>query len=170
MQTPFCLIHIIRALLAGGARTLTRKPKRIVRRKAMPVSVETAAPSKARLWTGRILTVLTTLFLLFDGVMKLGSAAARNAGNDAAWVSITPLRTHWHHSADLHRPLRFPVYLCLWRSASHGVSWWRGLCLSCASVLRCFSTRSSLSISPYSCGLAVYLQEPRLRTLIPVRT
>lgn len=37
----------------------------------MPLSVETAAPSKARLWTGRILTILTTLFMLFDGVMKL---------------------------------------------------------------------------------------------------
>lgn len=27
--------------------------------------------SKARLWTGRILTVLVALFLLFDGIMKL---------------------------------------------------------------------------------------------------
>jgi len=30
-----------------------------------------AAPSKAALWTGRIITALVGLFLLFDGVMKL---------------------------------------------------------------------------------------------------
>lgn len=37
----------------------------------MPVSVETAAPSKARLWTGRILTTVVVLFLIMDIVFKL---------------------------------------------------------------------------------------------------
>lgn len=36
----------------------------------MPVSVETAAPSKARLWTGRILTTVVVLFLIMDIVFK----------------------------------------------------------------------------------------------------
>lgn len=36
----------------------------------MPTSVETAAPSKARLWTGRILSTLTVLFLIIDIVFK----------------------------------------------------------------------------------------------------
>jgi DoxX-like family len=36
----------------------------------MPASVETVAPSKARLWTGRVLTTLTVLFLVMDIAFK----------------------------------------------------------------------------------------------------
>jgi DoxX-like family len=36
----------------------------------MPVSVETAAPSKTRLWTGRILSTVVVLFLIMDIVFK----------------------------------------------------------------------------------------------------
>jgi len=32
---------------------------------------QTASASKSKLWTGRILSALTVVFLLFDGVMKL---------------------------------------------------------------------------------------------------
>jgi hypothetical protein len=40
------------------------------------MSVATAAlPSKARLWTGRILTGLLVLFLAFDGVAKIAQLA-----------------------------------------------------------------------------------------------
>jgi hypothetical protein len=38
--------------------------------KAMPVSIETAAPTKGRLWTGRILTTVTVLFLVVDIAFK----------------------------------------------------------------------------------------------------
>jgi len=36
-----------------------------------PVSATICVPSKGRTWTGRILTGVPALFLLFDGVMKL---------------------------------------------------------------------------------------------------
>ncbi len=36
----------------------------------MPALVETIAPSKARLWTGRVLTTLTVLFLVMDVAFK----------------------------------------------------------------------------------------------------
>jgi hypothetical protein len=36
----------------------------------MPVSIETAAPTKVRLWTGRILSTLTVLFLIMDIAFK----------------------------------------------------------------------------------------------------
>lgn len=36
----------------------------------MPLTVETAAPSKARLWTGRVISTLVVLFLLMDIVFK----------------------------------------------------------------------------------------------------
>src|SRR5258708_11264920 len=36
----------------------------------MPTSIDTAAPSKSRLLTGRILTTLTVLFLIMDIVFK----------------------------------------------------------------------------------------------------
>jgi hypothetical protein len=36
----------------------------------MPASIDTAAPSKSRLLTGRILTTLTVLFLIVDIVFK----------------------------------------------------------------------------------------------------
>lgn len=36
----------------------------------MPTATETAAPSKARLWTGRVLSTLVVLFLIMDIVFK----------------------------------------------------------------------------------------------------
>lgn len=36
----------------------------------MPVSAETIAPSKARLWTGRVITILVVLFLVVDIAFK----------------------------------------------------------------------------------------------------
>jgi hypothetical protein len=41
-----------------------------ITRKTMPASIDTAAPSKSRLLTGRILTTLTVLFLIMDIVFK----------------------------------------------------------------------------------------------------
>jgi hypothetical protein len=38
---------------------------------AMQIKTETSTPSKTRLWAGRILSGLATLFLLMDGGMKL---------------------------------------------------------------------------------------------------
>jgi hypothetical protein len=40
-------------------------------KKLMQSDTKTASVSNKRVWTGRILSGLTTLFLLFDGVMKL---------------------------------------------------------------------------------------------------
>ncbi len=37
----------------------------------MQSAIDTASPSKSRLWTGRVLSTLAILFLLFDGIMKL---------------------------------------------------------------------------------------------------
>ncbi len=37
----------------------------------MPLAAQTASVSKKMLWTGRIFTVLSVLFMLMDGVMKL---------------------------------------------------------------------------------------------------
>jgi DoxX-like family len=37
----------------------------------MQSAIQTAPISKNRLWTGRILSALPTLFLLFDGILKL---------------------------------------------------------------------------------------------------
>jgi hypothetical protein len=34
-------------------------------------AIDTASPSKSRLWTGRVLSTLAILFLVFDGIMKL---------------------------------------------------------------------------------------------------
>src|SRR5437762_13935578 len=36
----------------------------------MPLEVQAAPISKARLWTGRVLGILPALFLLFDAIMK----------------------------------------------------------------------------------------------------
>ena len=36
-----------------------------------PVTTQTTRPYRGRLWTGRVLTGLSTAFLLFDAVMKL---------------------------------------------------------------------------------------------------
>ena len=62
-------------------------------------SFSTASPSRRRLWTGRALSGLATLFLTFDGVMKVLQApmvlkASRELGFSAAsifWIGVVLL-------------------------------------------------------------------------------
>lgn len=135
----------------------------------MPVSAETAAPSKARLWTGRILTVLTTLFLLFDGVMKLVEP-----------LPVTRAMTQLGFPLHLSVPIGIILLICTALYAFPSTSVFGAVLLTgylggaVVSQLRIGAPLFFNTLFPVYFAIllwaAVYLQEPRLRTLIPVRT
>ena len=62
-------------------------------------STQTESSSKKMIWTGRILTVLTVLFMLLDGVMKIVKPVQVLEAN--ARLAIPGLHPNWHRrSAD----------------------------------------------------------------------
>jgi hypothetical protein len=135
----------------------------------MPISVETAAPSKARLWTGRILTILTTLFLLFDGVMKLVQP-----------LPVTKAMTQLGFPLHLSVPIGIILLICTALYALPSTAVFGAVLLTgylggaVVSQLRIGAPLFFNTLFPVYFAIllwaAVYLQEPRLRTLIPVRT
>lgn len=135
----------------------------------MPVSAETATPSKARLWTGRILAVFTTLFLLFDGVMKLVEP-----------LPVTRAMTQLGFPLHLSVPIGIILLICTALYAFPSTSVFGAVLLTgylggaVVSQLRIGAPLFFNTLFPVYFAIllwaAVYLQEPRLRTLIPVRT
>ena len=135
----------------------------------MPISVETAAPSKARLWTGRILTILTTLFLLFDGVMKLVRP-----------LPVTKAMTQLGFPLHLSVPIGIILLICTALYALPSTAVFGAVLLTgylggaVVSQLRIGAPLFFNTLFPLYFAIplwaAVYLQEPRLRTLMPVRT
>ncbi|MGA9717749.1 MAG: DoxX family protein [Acidobacteriaceae bacterium] len=135
----------------------------------MPIAVETAAPSKARLWTGRILTILTTLFLLFDGVMKLVRP-----------LPVTKAMTQLGFPLHLSVPIGIILLICTALYALPSTAVFGAVLLTgylggaVVSQLRIGAPLFFNTLFPLYFAIplwaAVYLQEPRLRTLMPVRT
>lgn len=135
----------------------------------MPVSVETAAPSKARLWTGRILTILTTLFMLFDGTMKLFQP-----------LPVTKAMTQLGFPSHLSVPIGVILLICTALYALPSTSVLGSVLLTgylggaVVSQLRIGAPLFSTALFPIYFAVllwaGIYLREPRLRKLIPVRT
>jgi hypothetical protein len=135
----------------------------------MPISVETAAPSKARLWTGRILTILTTLFLLFDGVMKLVQP-----------LPVTKAMTQLGFPLHLSVPIGIILLICTALYALPSTSVLGSVLLTgylggaVVSQMRIGAPLFGNTLFPIYFAVllwaAIYLREPRLRALIPVRT
>ena len=135
----------------------------------MLTATETAAPSKARLWTGRVLTILTTLFLLFDAVMK--------------FVQPQPV-------TDAMARLGFPMYLsvpigaillvctvlyALPPTCVLGAVLLTGyLGGAIVSQMRIGAPLLSTTLFPIYFAVllwaGIYLREPRLRAIIPIRS
>ena len=136
----------------------------------MPTRSEAAPISNAAMWTGRILSGLVVLFLLFDGAMKLIPISA---------VTETMEQLGYPASADLARGLGVITLLCtvlyaVPRTAVLGAILLTGyLGGAMATHLRVGSPIFSHLLFGSYLGLMVwgglYLRDPRLRALIPLR-
>jgi hypothetical protein len=132
-------------------------------------SVLAAQPSKGALWTGRVLTALTVVFLLFDGIIKL--------------VMIQPV-------VDTFAQMGFPVkhayligfidvacavLIAIPRTAVLGTVLMTALLGGAiATHLRIDSPLFSHTLFGVYLGLiawaGLYLREPRVRALLPLRS
>ena len=136
----------------------------------MPTHSEAAPISNAAMWTGRILSGLVVLFLLFDGAIKLVPISA---------VTETMEQLGYPASADLARGLGVLTFLCTMLYALPRTSVLGAILLTgylggaIATHLRAGSPIFSHLLFGFYLGLMVwgglYLRAPRLRALIPLR-
>jgi hypothetical protein len=135
----------------------------------MPIAIETSSPSRARLWTGRVLTTLATLFLLFDGGMKLVQPQP-----------VTQAMTQLGFPLHLSVPIGIILLACtllyaLPPTAVFGAILLTGY-LGGAIVVQMRIGAPLLSTTLFPIYFAVllwagiFLREPRLRALIPIRS
>ncbi|HEY3991100.1 MAG TPA: DoxX family protein [Acidobacteriaceae bacterium] len=134
----------------------------------MPASVDTTAPSRSHLWTGRVLRILAILFLLFDGVMKLVRP-----------LPVTQAMTQLGFAQSLSIPIGVILLICTALYAIPSTSVLGAVLLTGylggAVVIQLRVGKPLFStVFPILFGVlvwaGVYLLEPRLRALIPVRT
>lgn len=134
----------------------------------MPLTIETKAPSKARLWTGRVLTTLILLFLLFDAIMKLIRP-----------LPVTQAMTQLGFAQSLSVPIGIVLLVCTVLYALPATSVLGAVLLTGylggAVVVQLRIGAPVFSLF-FPVGFAVltwaglYLREPRLHALIPLRT
>ena len=135
----------------------------------MSESIDTTAPSRSRLLTGRILTILATLFLLFDGVMKLFQP-----------LPVTKAMTQLGFPSHLFVPIGVILLICTALYALPATSVLGSMLLTgylggaVVSQMRIGASLFGSTLFPIYFAVLLwagsYLREPRLRTLIPVRT
>src|ERR1700753_624945 len=139
----------------------------------MPVSInttasDTAAPSKPRLWTARILSILTILFLVFDGIMKLVRP-----------LPVTQAMTQLGFPQNLSVPIGIILLLCTALYAIPSTSVLGAILLTgylggaVVSQLRIGASLFGSTLFPMYFAVlmwaSVCLLEPRLRAVFPIR-
>ncbi|HEY1963886.1 MAG TPA: DoxX family protein [Acidobacteriaceae bacterium] len=134
----------------------------------MQTATDIATPSKSRLWTGRVLSILTILFLLFDGIMKLVRP-----------VPVTQAMTQLGFPQHLSIPIGVILLLCTALYAIRSTSVLGAVLLTgylggaVVSQLRIGASLFGSTLFPIYFAVlmwaGIYLQEPRLRAFIPVR-
>ena len=136
----------------------------------MPVTAETAPVSKAALWTGRMLSGLVILFLLFDGAIKL-----------VPWPVVTETmdKIGYGSSENLARTLGATTIACTVLYAVPPTSLLGAILLTgylggaMASHVRIGSPLFSHVLFGFYLGLmlwgGLWLRDRRLRSLIPFR-
>jgi hypothetical protein len=134
----------------------------------MQTATDIAAPSKSRLWTGRILSILTILFLLFDGIMKLVRP-----------LPVTQAMTQLGFPQNLSVPIGIILLLCTALYATPSTSVLGAVLLTgylggaVVSQLRIGASLFGSTLFPIYFAVlmwaSVYLLEPRLRAIFPIR-
>jgi hypothetical protein len=134
----------------------------------MQTATVIAAPSKTRLWTGRILSILAILFLLFDGIMKLVRP-----------LPVTQAMTQLGFPQHLSIPIGVILLLCTALYAIPATSVLGAVLLTgylggaVVSQLRIGASLFGSTLFPIYFAVlmwaSVYLLEPRLRAVFPMR-
>ena len=134
----------------------------------MQTATDIATPSKSRLWTGRILSILTILFLFFDGIMKLVRP-----------LPVTQAMTQLGFPQHLSIPIGVILLLCTALYAIPSTSVLGAILLTgylggaVVSQLRIGASLFGSTLFPIYFAVlmwaGIYLQEPRLRACIPLR-
>jgi hypothetical protein len=134
----------------------------------MQTATDIATPSKSRIWTGRILSILAILFLLFDGIMKLVRP-----------LPVTQAMTQLGFPPDLSIPIGIILLLCTALYAIPATSVLGAVLLTgylggaVVSQLRIGASLFGSTLFPIYFAVliwaSVYLLEPRLRAVFPMR-
>ena len=134
----------------------------------MSESIDTTAPSRSRLLTGRILTILATLFLLFDGVMKLFQP-----------LPVTKAMTQLGFPSHLFVPIGVILLICTALYALPATSVLGSMLLTgylggaVVSQMRIGASLFGSTLFPIYFAVlmwaSVCLLEPRLRAVFPIR-
>ena len=125
-------------------------------------------PSNASLWTGRILTVLVVLFFLFDSITKL----MREVHSTAATVQLG----FSEHSVVVIGAILLgcTILYIVPRTAVLGAVLLTGYLGGAIAVQLRVNHPAFETLFPAIIGalawLAIYLREPRLRRVVPIRT
>lgn len=136
----------------------------------MNMTTQPASASRATVWAGRALSGLVTLFLLFDGGIKLVPIEP---------VTETMAQLGWPDSAEMARGLGVLTLVCTLLYATPRTAMLGAILLTgylggaIATHLRVGSPVVSHLLFGVYLGLMVwgglYLREPRLRRLVPFR-
>ncbi|HEV3150700.1 MAG TPA: DoxX family protein [Acidobacteriaceae bacterium] len=134
----------------------------------MQTATDIVTPSKSRLWTGRILSILAILFLLFDGIMKLVRP-----------LPVTQAMAQLGFPQQLSVPIGIILLLCTALYAIPSTSVLGAILLTgylggaVVSQLRIGASLFGSTLFPIYFAVlmwaGIYLQEPRLRACIPLR-
>ena len=134
----------------------------------MQTATDIVTPSKSRLWTGRILSILAILFLLFDGIMKLVRP-----------LPVTQAMAQLGFPQQLSVPIGIILLLCTALYAIPSTSVLGAVLLTgylggaVVSQLRIGASLFGSTLFPIYFAVllwaGIYLREPRLRAFIPVR-
>jgi hypothetical protein len=134
----------------------------------MQTAIDTASPSKSRLWTGRVLSILAILFLLFDGIMKLVRP-----------LPVTQAMTKLGFPQDLSVPIGIVLLICTAFYALPRTSVFGALLLTgylggaVVSQMRINAPVLSTTLFPVYFAVlmwaSLYLRESRLAALLPLR-
>ena len=135
----------------------------------MPSELSAPAVSKSALWTGRVLSTLLILFLLFDSVLKFMKPQP-----------VIDSFTHLGIPITLDYPIAIILLICTILYALPPTSVLGAILLTgylggaVMTHLRAGDPLFSHALFPTYLGvllwLGLYLREPRLRALVPIKT
>lgn len=135
----------------------------------MDAASQVTSPSKGSIWTGRVISALIVLFLLFDSVLKFMKPAP-----------VVETFAHLGLSISLAKPLGIILIVCALLYAIPQTSILGAILLSgylggaVCTHLRVGDPLFSHILFPTYMGallwLAIYLRDVRLRALIPFRS
>jgi DoxX-like protein len=134
----------------------------------MPSTTEPVSVSKGSLWAGRIISGLVVLFMLFDSITKIikipqvieASAKVGVNATQVFWIGVTLLA-----SVILYVIPRTSIFGAILLAAYLGGA----VCTNVLAHQPVFNTCSAVGFGVFV-WLGLYLREPRLRALVPLKS